>query len=119
MFKAIVQAIDHAMGRTQEGMGSGIKVADSQHGSSATSSPVSGNIADTSTMGNSLKNSVNTMKETVNEVETKGDDKNTDNIEENKSEISSVISDKNLKDSDKIESARKHASNTVKNWHRS
>ena len=32
MWGAIVQAIDHAMGRMNEGMGSGIKVADSQNG---------------------------------------------------------------------------------------
>ena len=32
MWGAIVQAIDHAMGRMNEGMGAGIKVADSQSG---------------------------------------------------------------------------------------
>lgn len=32
MWGAIVQAIDHAMGRMNEGMGAGIKVADSQNG---------------------------------------------------------------------------------------
>ena len=32
MWGAIVQAIDHAMGRMNEGMGSGIKVAESQGG---------------------------------------------------------------------------------------
>ena len=32
MWGAIVQAIDHAMGRMNEGMGSGIKVAESQNG---------------------------------------------------------------------------------------
>lgn len=34
MWGAIVQAIDHAMGRMNEGMGSGIKVAESQSGGS-------------------------------------------------------------------------------------
>ena len=34
MWGAIVQAIDHAMGRMNEGMGAGIKVADSQSGGS-------------------------------------------------------------------------------------
>lgn len=34
MWGAIVQAIDHAMGRMNEGMGSGIKVAESQGGGS-------------------------------------------------------------------------------------
>ena len=35
MWGAIVQAIDHAMGRMNEGMGSGIKVAESQGGGSS------------------------------------------------------------------------------------
>lgn len=35
MWGAIVQAIDHAMGRMNEGMGSGIKVAESQGGGGA------------------------------------------------------------------------------------
>ena len=35
MFGAIIQAIDHAMGRLQEGAGAGIKVANSQHGGGA------------------------------------------------------------------------------------
>ena len=35
MWGAIIQAIDHAMGRLQEGAGAGIKVANSQHGGGA------------------------------------------------------------------------------------
>ena len=45
MWGAIVQAIDHAMGRMHEGMGSGIKVAESQGGGSggaAMAKPASG-----------------------------------------------------------------------------
>lgn len=45
MWGAIVQAIDHAMGRMNEGMGSGIKVAESQNGGSggaAMAKPASG-----------------------------------------------------------------------------
>ena len=45
MWGAIVQAIDHAMGRMNEGMGSGIKVAESQGGGSsgaAMAKPASG-----------------------------------------------------------------------------
>lgn len=44
MWGAIVQAIDHAMGRMNEGMGSGIKVAESQGGGSgaAAAKPASG-----------------------------------------------------------------------------
>lgn len=45
MWGAIVQAIDHAMGRMHEGMGSGIKVAESQDGGSggaAMAKPASG-----------------------------------------------------------------------------
>lgn len=45
MWGAIVQAIDHAMGRMNEGMGSGIKVAEAQSGGgsgAAMSKPASG-----------------------------------------------------------------------------
>ena len=45
MWGAIIQAIDHAMGRMNEGMGSGIKVAESQGGGSsgaAMAKPASG-----------------------------------------------------------------------------
>ena len=42
MWGAIVQAIDHAMGRMHEGMGSGIKVAESQNGGAAMAKPASG-----------------------------------------------------------------------------
>ena len=35
MFGAIIQAIDHAMERTQKGMSAGIDVANSQHGGAA------------------------------------------------------------------------------------
>ena len=45
MWGAIVQAIDHAMGRMNEGMGSGIKVAESQNGGgdgAAMAKPASG-----------------------------------------------------------------------------
>ena len=45
MWGAIVQAIDHAMGRMNEGMGSGIKVAEAQGGGSggaAMAKPASG-----------------------------------------------------------------------------
>ena len=46
MWGAIVQAIDHAMGRMNEGMGSGIKVAESQggggSGGAAAAKPASG-----------------------------------------------------------------------------
>ena len=46
MLGAIIQAIDHAMGRMHEGMGSGIKVAESQNGGgsggAAMSKPASG-----------------------------------------------------------------------------
>lgn len=43
MWGAIIQAIDHALGRMQEGAGAGIKVANSQHGGGAAiSNPDSG-----------------------------------------------------------------------------
>lgn len=47
MWGAIIQAIDHAMGRMHDGAGAGIKVADSQHGGSAQT--------DTSMAGEAIK----------------------------------------------------------------
>lgn len=47
MWSAIIQAIDHAMGRMHDGAGAGIKVADSQHGGSAQT--------DTSMAGEAIK----------------------------------------------------------------
>lgn len=55
MIGAIIQAIDHAMGRTQKGMSAGIDVANSQHGGAAGSAATSNEQIDTSKTGENIK----------------------------------------------------------------
>ena len=54
MFGAIIQAIDHAMERTQKGMSAGIDVANSQHGGAAGSATTSNEQTDTSKTGENI-----------------------------------------------------------------
>ena len=56
MWGAIVQAIDHAMGRMNEGMGSGINVAKSQSGGGAPMSKPASNAGLASSVANNLAN---------------------------------------------------------------
>ena len=55
MIGAIIQAIDHAMGRAQKGMSAGIDVANSQHGGAAGSAAASNEQIDTSKTGENVK----------------------------------------------------------------
>ena len=55
MIGAIIQAIDHAMGRAQKGMSAGIDVANSQHGGAAGSATTSNEQFDTSKTGENIK----------------------------------------------------------------
>ena len=55
MIGAIIQAIDHAMERTQKGMSAGIDVANSQHGGAAGSATTSNEQFDTSKTGENIK----------------------------------------------------------------
>ena len=55
MIGAIIQAIDHAMGRTQKGMSAGIDVANSQHGGAAGSATTSNEQIDTTKTGENIK----------------------------------------------------------------
>ena len=59
MIGAIIQAIDHAMERTQKGMSAGIDVADSQHGGAAGSATTSNEQFDTSKAGENIKSATN------------------------------------------------------------
>ena len=59
MIGAIIQAIDHAMERTQKGMSAGIDVADSQHGGAAGSATTSNEQIDTSKTGENIKSVAN------------------------------------------------------------
>lgn len=66
MWGAIIQAIDHAMGRMNEGMGSGIKVAESQggggSGGAAMAKPASG-----ANLASAVKNIANINNEKASE----------------------------------------------------
>ena len=63
MWGAIIQAIDHAMGRMQEGAGAGIKVSNSQHGGGAPISNMD------SGAGNAVKQDLRNQQETTSEQE--------------------------------------------------
>lgn len=62
MWGAIIQAIDHAAGRINEGAGAGIEVAKSQSGGAAGSSGSSGT-ADTSMFGKAVQTATNNIKD--------------------------------------------------------
>lgn len=61
MWGAIIQAIDHALGRMHEGAGAGIKVANSQHGGGAPISNMD------SGAGNAAKQDLRNQQETTSE----------------------------------------------------
>lgn len=61
MWGAIIQAIDHAMGRMHEGAGAGIKVANSQHGGGAPISNMD------SGAGDAVKQDLRNQQETTSE----------------------------------------------------
>lgn len=63
MWGAIVQAIDHAMGRMHEGAGAGIKVANSQHGGGAPISNMD------SKAGEAVKQDLRNQQDTTSEQE--------------------------------------------------
>lgn len=63
MWGAIIQAIDHAMGRMQEGAGAGIKVANSQHGGGAPISNMD------SGAGEAVKQDLRNQQDTTSEQE--------------------------------------------------
>ena len=63
MWGAIIQAIDHAMGRMQEGAGAGIKVANSQHGGGAPISKMD------SGAGEAVKQDLRNQQDTTSEQE--------------------------------------------------
>lgn len=63
MWRAIIQAIDHAMGRMQEGASAGIKVANSQHGGGAPISNMD------SGAGEAVKQDLRNQQDTTSEQE--------------------------------------------------
>lgn len=104
MWGAIVQAIDHAMGRMNEGMGAGIKVAESQGGGSsgaAMAKPASG-----ANLASAAKNLANingdkSSEDKAAEEATKEAEKATEATKETTEEVAegdNIISDCRLKE---------------------
>lgn len=104
MWGAIVQAIDHAMGRMNEGMGAGIKVADSQSGGgsgAAMAKPASGaNLASVAKNIASIKDEKSSEDKATEEAKKAAEDaKEAEKAEETgKAEDATIISDCRLKE---------------------
>ena len=104
MWGAIVQAIDHAMGRMHEGMGSGIKVAESQGGGgsgAAMTKPASGvNLASVAKSIANIKDEKSSEDKATEEA-TKEVEKATEATKETTEEVAEdgkIISDCRLKE---------------------
>lgn len=107
MFGAIIQAIDHAMERTQKGMSAGIDVANSQHGGAADSATTSNEQVDTSKTGENIKSVANeAAKQKLN-----GSIKS----EVSEGAADSILSDQEAKEAKSV-SAKAAATNTVSGW---
>ena len=104
MWGAIVQAIDHAMGRMNEGMGSGIKVAESQGGGgsgAAMAKPASGaNLASVAKNIANIKDEKASEDKATEEAKKAAEDaKEAEKAEETgKAEDATIISDCRLKE---------------------
>src|SRR5574344_1521915 len=107
MWGAIIQAIDHAMERTQKGMSAGIDVANSQHGGAADSATTSNEQFDTSKTGENIKSVTSeAAKQKLGAKEvSEGASANAD----------SILSDQEAKESKSV-SAKTVATNTVSGW---
>lgn len=107
MWGAIIQAIDHAMERTQKGMSAGIDVANSQHGGAADSATTSNEQVDTSKTGENIKSVANeAAKQKLNGSTKSG---------ASESGVGSILSDEKAKESKSI-SAKTAATNTASGW---
>ena len=144
MWGAIIQAIDHAMGRTQKGMSAGIDVANSQHGGAAGAATTSNEQVDTSKTGENIKSVASeAAKQKLNAQQINGsagsgasegvgaaDSKGADvlpkgagadaaagsgALPEGASAAGSILSDEKAKESKSV-SAKTAATNTVSGW---
>lgn len=111
MIGAIIQAIDHAMERTQKGMSAGIDVANSQHGGAANSATTSNEQVDTPKTGENIKSVASEV------VKQKLGAKVGDSAESGVSEgaAGSILSDQEAKEAKSV-SAKTAATNTVSGW---
>lgn len=107
MWGAIIQAIDHAMERTQKGMSAGIDVANSQHGGAADSATTSNEQVDTSKTGENIKSVASEAAKQKLNGSTKS--------EVSEGAADSILSDQEAKEAKSV-SAKTAATNTVSGW---
>ena len=110
MWGAIIQAIDHAMERTQKGMSAGIDVANSQHGGAATTSNEQ---IDTSKTGENIKSVASEATKQKLGAKAKVGDSAESGVSE--SAADSILSDQEAKEAKSV-SAKTAATNTVSGW---
>ena len=113
MWGAIIQAIDHAMERTQKGMSAGIDVANSQHGGAADSATTSNEQIDTSKTGENIKSVASEAAKQKLGAKAKVGDSAESGVSE--SAADSILSDQEAKEAKSV-SAKTAATNTVSGW---
>lgn len=107
MWGAIIQAIDHAMERTQKGMSAGIDVANSQHGGAADSATTSNEQVDTSKTGENIKSVASEAAKQKLGAKAK--------VGVSEGAADSILSDQEAKEAKSV-SAKTAATNTVSGW---
>lgn len=119
MWGAIIQAIDHAMERTQKGMSAGIDVANSQHGGAAGSATTSNEQVDTSKTGENIKSVASeAAKQKLNGSTKSGASEGAAGsgaAEGIAGAAGSILSDEKAKESENV-SAKTAATNTISGW---
>ena len=113
MFGAIIQAIDHAMERTQKGMSAGIDVANSQHGGAAGSATTSNEQADTAKTGENVKSVTSEAAKQKLGAKAKVGGSAESGASEDAAD--SILSDEKAKEAKSV-SAKTAATNTVSGW---
>lgn len=113
MWGAIIQAIDHAMERTQKGMSAGIDVANSQHGGAADSATTSNEQVDTSKTGENIKSV--TSEAAKQKLGAKAKVGGSAEPEVSEGAADSILSDQEAKEAKSV-SAKTAATNTVSGW---
>src|SRR5574344_94465 len=113
MFGAIIQAIDHAMERTQKGMSAGIDVANSQHGGAAGSATTSNEQIDTAKTGENIRSVAS--EATKQKLGAKAKVGGSAESEVSESAADSILSDQEAKEAKSV-SAKTAATNTVSGW---
>lgn len=113
MWGAIIQAIDHAMERTQKGMSAGIDVANSQHGGAADSATTSNEQIDTSKTGENIKSVASEATKQKLGAKAKVGDSAESEVSEGAAD--SILSDQEAKEAKSV-SAKTVATNTVSGW---